>query len=61
MQVNIDVNSENDFKFLFSEKVKGLLDKSILNLESLDNQALILIMSQDLVAAYQREYENLKP
>jgi len=28
-------------------------------LESLDNQALILIISQDLISAYQREFVNL--
>ncbi len=33
----------------------------MLNLESLDNQALILIISQDLISAYQREYDNIKP
>ncbi len=31
----------------------------MLNLESLDNQALILIISQDIIYAYQREYQHL--
>ncbi len=61
MQVNIQLNLANNFTFLFNDKIQVLLQKALLNLESLDNQALILIISQDLIGAYQREFKNLKP
>lgn len=53
-------DSKNNFSFLFNHKVQDLLHKSMLNLESLDNQALILIICQDIIYAYQREYKNLE-
>jgi len=53
-------DSKNNFSFLFNHKVQDLLHKSMLNLESLDNQALILIICQDIIYAYQREFKNLE-
>lgn len=51
---NFDVNKENNFSFLFNNRVQELLQKAMLNLESLDNQALVLIISQDIIYAYQQ-------
>lgn len=57
---NLFIHLENNFSFIFNHKVQDLLHKSMLNLESLDNQALILIICQDIIYAYQREYKNLE-
>lgn len=50
---------ENDFNFLFNPQIQELLQKAVTNLEALDNQALVLILSQGLVNSYQKSFENL--
>lgn len=50
---------ENNFQFLFNPKIQELLQKAVTNLEALDNQALVLILSQGLINSYQKHFETL--
>lgn len=55
----MEKDSKNNFKFLFNPQIQDLLSKALINLEALDNQALVLILSQDLIFAYQRNFQSL--
>lgn len=50
---------ENNFKFLFNNQIQELLHKAVSNLEALDNQALVLILSQSLTNVYQRYFDTI--
>lgn len=59
MQVIPLITLENNFKFLFNPKIQELLHRAVTNLEALDNQALVLILSQSLINVYQRCFESI--